>query len=107
MPLEVLNVLLVLLCLGHRRKGAEVAPIAGFCVLFARIKPVLAGFELANHVISRCTPCARRCLQSSRVELSSDSESPGAYHADSSRKSHRLPSPSPTQRALRHWQPMG
>src|ERR1700741_2522439 len=47
--LEVLHRALMLLGRRARLECAEVAPAAGLRVGFARIKPVSAGFELADH----------------------------------------------------------
>jgi hypothetical protein len=48
-PLEVLNLAFVLLGGAFALEGAEVAALAGLRVLLARIEPVFAGFELADH----------------------------------------------------------
>src|SRR5438105_538684 len=49
MTLEKLHGALVLLRGGTAAKGAEIAPPAGLRIDFARIEPVFAGGELANH----------------------------------------------------------
>ena len=49
MPLEVLNLALVLLCFLQVGEGPEVAALAGGGVFLARIQAVLAGFEFAYH----------------------------------------------------------
>jgi hypothetical protein len=47
--LEVLNFLLVLLGLFEVRECAKISPFARRLFFLARIQPVLAGLELANH----------------------------------------------------------
>jgi hypothetical protein len=49
MPLEILHRPLVLLGHGAAGEGAEIAPSPGLRVYFARIEPVFAGGELADH----------------------------------------------------------
>jgi hypothetical protein len=49
MPLEILDSAFVLLRGSASRKRAEITPPAGLRILLARIEPVLAGRELANH----------------------------------------------------------
>ena len=49
MPLEILNFLLVLLGSFFRPESAEIAPFASAWVLLARIEPIFAGGELADH----------------------------------------------------------
>src|SRR4051794_11044285 len=49
MPLEVLHRVLVLERGRARRKRSEIAPLAGFRVLLARIEAVLARRKLADH----------------------------------------------------------
>src|SRR5262245_57910936 len=49
MPLEVLHRALVLLGLGARLEGAEIAMPAGLRVDLARIKAIAARLELADH----------------------------------------------------------
>jgi hypothetical protein len=46
---EILDVALVSLCGFPRREGAEIATLASARIFFARIKPVLAVDELADH----------------------------------------------------------
>jgi hypothetical protein len=48
-PLEVLDLALVLFGFFHRVEGAEVAAFAGGGVPLAGIEAVFAGFEFANH----------------------------------------------------------
>src|SRR3977135_4579075 len=50
--LEILYRALVLQRRGTRREGAEVAALAGLRIDLARIEPVLARFELADHEAS-------------------------------------------------------
>lgn len=52
-PLEKLNRSLVLLGGRERLEGAEVAPPARSRVFLARIQPILAALELANHLYLR------------------------------------------------------
>src|SRR6478752_174002 len=47
--LEVLHVTLVLLRRGARLEGAKVAALAGLGIGLARVEPVFAGCELADH----------------------------------------------------------
>src|SRR5262245_21981388 len=47
--LEILHAALVLLCLCPGRKRAQIAPATGLRVDLARVEPVLAGLELADH----------------------------------------------------------
>src|SRR6476620_5445776 len=47
--LEVLHLALVLLRRSARLEGAEVAALAGLGIGLARVKPVFAGCELADH----------------------------------------------------------
>jgi hypothetical protein len=49
MPLEILYLALVLLGRGARLEGAEIAPLAGLRIYLARIEPVLAGSQFADH----------------------------------------------------------
>jgi hypothetical protein len=49
MPLEVLNLALVLLCRRAARKRAEIPPLVRLRIHLARVEPILAGFEFANH----------------------------------------------------------
>jgi hypothetical protein len=49
MPLEILHRLLMLLRRRAVLEGAEVAAFAGLGVELARIEPVLAGFQFADH----------------------------------------------------------
>jgi hypothetical protein len=49
MPLEILHLALMLFGRHARFEGAEVAALAGFRVQLARIEPVLAGSQLADH----------------------------------------------------------
>src|ERR1700683_4145199 len=49
MPLEVLHRPLVLLRRRARGESAEIAPPAGLRILLARVEPVFAGRELADH----------------------------------------------------------
>jgi hypothetical protein len=49
MPLEKLHGALVLLRRRAAGEGAEIAPPAGLRIDFARIEPVFAGGELADH----------------------------------------------------------
>src|ERR1700733_15050706 len=65
MPLEVLHRALVLLGGGAAGEGAEIAAAAGLRILFARIEPVFAGRQFADHgelptknVLSTRTNCA-------------------------------------------------
>src|SRR5262249_48459002 len=48
-PLEVLHLALVLLRRTFAGEGCEVAPLAGAWTFLARIEPVLAGLEFADH----------------------------------------------------------
>src|ERR1700759_3449252 len=48
-PLEILHVSLVLFGRGARLEGAEITALAGLRVDLARIEPVLAGSQLADH----------------------------------------------------------
>jgi len=52
MPLEKLHGALVLLRRGTAPKGAEITPPAGLRIYLARIEPVFAGGELADHGVS-------------------------------------------------------
>lgn len=54
MPLEVLHRALVPLRRRARGESAEVAPAAGLRILLARVEPVLAGSQLADHGIFSC-----------------------------------------------------
>src|SRR5262249_36280815 len=58
--LEILHGALVLLRGGAAGKGAEIAPLAGVRILFARIEPVFAGGEFANHDADSCAATASR-----------------------------------------------
>jgi hypothetical protein len=49
MPLEKLYGALVGLSFFSRRKGAQIAALAGFGILLAGIETVLAGREFADH----------------------------------------------------------
>ena len=49
MPLEVLDGTLVLLCLGPRREGPEVAAFARLRIDLPRIQAALPGLERADH----------------------------------------------------------
>src|ERR1700749_443116 len=49
MPFEILNRALVLLGRGTGAEGAKIAASASLRIFLARIKPVLAGCELADH----------------------------------------------------------
>src|SRR5262245_55913456 len=60
MALEVLHGALVLLGRRPRLEGAEIATPAGFPVRLARIKPIAARLELADH---RRLPRAARALR--------------------------------------------
>jgi hypothetical protein len=62
MPLEILDVALVLLRGFFSREGAEIAALAGARVLFSRIKSVFAAGKFAYHL---------GLLQSSHNELTS------------------------------------
>src|ERR1700722_3706727 len=49
MPFEILHGALMLLRGRARREGAEIAPLACLRIFLARIEPVLAGGEFADH----------------------------------------------------------
>src|SRR4051794_18565100 len=49
MALEVLHRAFVLLGGGAGAEGAQIAALAGLRILLARVEPVLAGFQLADH----------------------------------------------------------
>jgi hypothetical protein len=48
-PLEILHFALVFLRGAFGRKGAEIAPFAGARIFLARIQPIFAGGEFADH----------------------------------------------------------
>jgi hypothetical protein len=48
--LEKLHFALVLLCARQRLKRAQIPSLAGFRIGHAGIKPILAGFEFADHI---------------------------------------------------------
>jgi len=48
-PLEILNLALVLLCFLERVEGSQVAGVAGGRILLTRIQAELAGFEFSYH----------------------------------------------------------
>jgi hypothetical protein len=50
-PFEVLDLAFVLFGGGARLERAKIAPALGFRIDFARIQPIFAGAELANHVL--------------------------------------------------------
>jgi hypothetical protein len=50
MPFEELYGTLMLFRFLKRRERAQVATLAGLGILFARIQPVFARFQFANHV---------------------------------------------------------
>jgi len=49
MPLEILHRLLVLRGGRARAEGAEIAPASGLRIFLARIEPVFAGSQFADH----------------------------------------------------------
>ena len=49
MPLEILHLALVALGRGAGIESAEIAALAGLRVCLARVEPVFAGGELADH----------------------------------------------------------
>jgi hypothetical protein len=55
MMFEVLHRAFVSLCGFFRAECAEVAPSAGFGVLFARIQPVLSGLKFSDHEMPPAT----------------------------------------------------
>src|SRR5437870_4725342 len=63
MALEVLHGALVLLGRCARRKRAEIAAAAGLRVDFARIEPIAARLELADHHRLPRAACALRMLR--------------------------------------------
>jgi hypothetical protein len=48
-PLKVLDSAFVGLGLFHGRKCSQVAPLAGFGILFSGVKPVLTGLKFTDH----------------------------------------------------------
>lgn len=50
MALEVLHRALMGLGLLHTWKGAQIAALAGLCILLARVQTVLARLQFANHL---------------------------------------------------------
>src|ERR1700744_2788641 len=60
MPFEVLHRALVGLGLLPRRKGPQVATLAGFRILLARVQPVFARREFADHRASTEFGCVFR-----------------------------------------------
>jgi len=53
-PFEVLNGPLMFLGGGATCERSQVAPLAGFGVLLARVQTVLAGLQVTNHRGSSC-----------------------------------------------------
>src|SRR5262249_60429405 len=77
-PFEVLDGALVLLGSFARREGAEVLALARLRSLLARVEPVLAAGELANHRSLLRTRPGRRSSPSRRGRLRSPSRPPGS-----------------------------
>jgi hypothetical protein len=55
-PLKVLDSAFVGLGLFHGRKRSQVTPLAGFGILFARVKPVFTGLKFTDHTENWMTP---------------------------------------------------
>jgi hypothetical protein len=60
---EELHRALVLLCLGARTEGPEIASLAGTGVAFARVQTIFSRFELADHMLGDASRRSRAVSQ--------------------------------------------
>jgi hypothetical protein len=75
MPLEKLYGALVLLRRGAAAKGAEIAPPADLWIFLARVEPVFAGGELADHGGFLNDRSKNASVQIARTKIGSGSKS--------------------------------